>query len=70
MADQSSRPGNIKEGGYQPITDPPAPPSGQVPPQAVNPITGNPNAPSPPTPQGPAGGRTPAPPAPPPSDGA
>jgi hypothetical protein len=62
MADRPARPGNIKEGGYQPTSDPPAPPSGQVPPQAVNPITGNPNPPGRPTPQRP-GGHTPAPPA-------
>lgn len=35
---------NIKEGGYQPISDPPPlTKNGPVPPEAVNPITGNPN---------------------------
>jgi hypothetical protein len=53
---------NIKEGGYQPLTDPPPPPNGPVPPQAVNPITANPNQ----YPPGPSGspGQDPAPPRP------
>jgi hypothetical protein len=48
---------NIKEGGYQPISDPPPPPNDPVPPEAVNPITGNPNH------QPSAPGGTPSPPA-------
>jgi hypothetical protein len=41
---------NIKEGGYQPVSDPPPPPSGEVPTQSVNPITGNPGRPGSPPP--------------------
>lgn len=70
MSDKQAEPGNIKEGGYQPISNPPSPPTGEVSPQAVNPITGNPNGPGAPPPSSrPPADRTPAPRTPPASDG-
>lgn len=55
---RDGRPGNIKEGGYQPTSDPPPQPSGQVPGPAVNPITGNPTVARPSSPpRGQAGDR-------------
>lgn len=41
------KPDNIREGGYQPISDPPAPPTGPVPQDAVNPLTGASNGTAP-----------------------